>query len=152
ALVRDARRQSLPTHGHPRAGLCCALYCLWARRILEDASDPWASAVETLRRVTEATDEPEIDLILGYDGLLGTGYVVSTLHAAHAATEAGGFASVVRSAIAMGDDTDTTACVAGGITGLRDGRRSIPARWMEALRGKEIAQPLVDTLIARRST
>ena len=32
-LVRDARLQSRVTHGHLRSQLCCALYCLWARRL-----------------------------------------------------------------------------------------------------------------------
>lgn len=30
-LVADAQQQSKPTHGHLRAQVCCALYCLWAR-------------------------------------------------------------------------------------------------------------------------
>ena len=28
-LARDAMQQSLVTHGHIRAQLCCALLCLW---------------------------------------------------------------------------------------------------------------------------
>lgn len=44
ALVRDAHEQSRVTHGHPVVLVCCALYCLWARRILEGVPDPWRSA------------------------------------------------------------------------------------------------------------
>src|SRR4051794_2103291 len=51
ALVADARLQSRVTHGHVRSQACCALYCLWARRTLEGAADPWSEAVASLRNV-----------------------------------------------------------------------------------------------------
>ncbi len=56
---------------------------------------------------------------------------------------------VVKKAVALGHDTDTTACVAGGIAGLRDGIEAIPPRWREALRGQEMVQPLLEGLLAR---
>jgi ADP-ribosylglycohydrolase len=49
----------------------------------------------------------------------------------------------------MGNDTDTTACVAGGIAGLRDGIDAIPARWRSFLRGESIYRPLLDGLVER---
>ena len=58
ALVADAQRQSRVTHGHVRSWVCCALYCLWARRILQAVPDPWAAAVATLRS-TYAKGSPE---------------------------------------------------------------------------------------------
>jgi ADP-ribosylglycohydrolase len=63
--------------------------------------------------------------------------------------EQGSYEQVVRAAIRLGHDTDTTACVAGGIAGLRDGIGGIPQRWVEALLGRELYQPLVDRLLAR---
>jgi ADP-ribosyl-[dinitrogen reductase] hydrolase len=53
-------------------------------------------------------------------------------------------------AIALGHDTDTTAAVAGGIAGLRDGLQAIPERWRSALRGQELVQPMLETLLARQ--
>jgi ADP-ribosyl-[dinitrogen reductase] hydrolase len=50
-LIADAFDSSAVTHGHLRSKLCCALYCLWARRILDDAENPFENAVETLRRI-----------------------------------------------------------------------------------------------------
>jgi ADP-ribosyl-[dinitrogen reductase] hydrolase len=55
----------------------------------------------------------------------------------------------VRAAVSLGRDTDTTACVAGGIAGLWDGAAAIPVRWREALRGSELLQPLLDTMLKR---
>jgi ADP-ribosylglycohydrolase len=67
------------------------------------------------------------------------------------AHEAGGYEEVVRAAISLGKDTDTTACVAGGIAGLRDGIKAIPERWKNALRGKELYEEELRLLIEWRS-
>lgn len=57
-LVRDAQHQSRVTHAHLRAQLCCALYGLWARGILQDRAQPFDWAVATLRALYgEATPE-----------------------------------------------------------------------------------------------
>ena len=50
ALVDDACRQGLVTHGHPRSQVCCAMYCVWARRTLAGLPVDlgWADAVGIL--------------------------------------------------------------------------------------------------------
>jgi ADP-ribosylglycohydrolase len=79
----------------------------------------------------------------------GSGYVVATLRSARWAQDAGSYEQVVRAAVSLGRDTDTTACVAGGIAGLREGAAAIPERWREALRGRELLQPLFNALLKR---
>jgi ADP-ribosyl-[dinitrogen reductase] hydrolase len=152
-LVRDARLQSRVTHGHLRSQLCCALCCLWARRTAEGATDPWAAASESLRELIagETAAASELETAIRPDdppGGRGSGYVVDCLRSARLALGAGSFEAVVKAAVALGDDTDTTACVAGGIAGLRDGEEAIPDRWMSRLRGRELCDPLVDELCA----
>jgi ADP-ribosylglycohydrolase len=151
-LVADARAQSRVTHGHLRAQACCALYCLWARRILEGAADPWSEAVASLRSLH--ADEP--DFLEELDGTIrpddppegrGSGYVVDCLHSARWAVAAGPYEQAVKAAIALGHDTDTTACVAGGIAGVRDGVAAIPDRWRQALLGRERLDPLLYELL-----
>ena len=152
-LAADARLQSRVTHGHPRSQACCALYCLWARRTLDGAESPWNEAVATLRALY--ADEPEF---LGeLDGSIrpldpprvrGSGYVVDCLHSAHWAVEQGSYEQVVKAAIMLGHDTDTTACVAGGIAGLRDGVSAIPDRWKQALLGREQLDSLLSELLS----
>ena len=78
----------------------------------------------------------------------GSGYVVDCLRSARWATEQGSYEAAVRAAIGLGHDTDTTACVAGGIAGVRDDVGAIPARWLEALRGRELVEPLLERLLA----
>lgn len=154
ALVRDARAQSLVTHGHLRAQLCCALYCLWARRLLDDDDAPWDDAVRTLRALI--ADEPaaveELEASIRPDDPPlgeGSGYVVDSLHSARWAVEAPDFESAVRRAIRLGRDTDTTACIAGGIAGLMHGVAGIPVRWREGLRGETLYRPLLAGLLTR---
>jgi ADP-ribosylglycohydrolase len=153
-LIDLACSQSKLTHGHPRSQACCALYCLWARRILRGSADPWRDAVATLRGLCEY-DSP---LMLELEGAIrpdeppsgrGTGYVVDCLRSARLALAAGPYEAVVKFAVALGHDTDTTACVAGGLAGLRDGRSAIPGRWVDALRGKPIYEPLLGRLLER---
>ncbi len=154
ALVRDARAQSLVTHGHLRAQLCCALYCLWARRLLDDADAPWDDAVRTLRVLV--ADEPaaveELEWSIRPDDPPigeGSGYVVDSLRSARWAVEATDYESAVRRAIRLGHDTDTTACIAGGIAGLIHGMEGIPGRWREGLRGEVLYRELLAALLMR---
>jgi ADP-ribosyl-[dinitrogen reductase] hydrolase len=152
ALVADAHRQSLVTHGHLRSQVCCALYCLWARRVLQDVPDPWSAAVTTLRAIYGG-DSPacaELESSIRPDDMAegqGRGYVVDCLRSARWAVQAGSYEQVVKAAIGLGHDTDTTACVAGGIAGVRDGVDAIPERWRANLRGHELAAPLVERLL-----
>jgi ADP-ribosylglycohydrolase len=153
-LVHDAQTQSRVTHGHLRAQLCCALCCLWARRILAGIAGPWESAVAALREILSTGSEArrELEAEIRPDqgpGGQGSGYVVDCLHSARFAVAAGGYEVAVKTAVALGDDTDTTACVAGGIAGLRDGIEAIPLRWRSSLRGKELYEPLLAELQRR---
>lgn len=150
-LVQDAHDQSCLTHRHVTVQACCALYCLWARRFIEGSPDPWSDALATLRgiykdypshaRALEADVRPDAERTC-----TGTGYVIDCLFSAKQALDAGSYESVVKAAIALGNDTDTTACVAGGLAGLRDGLDAIPSRWREALRGRDDFEPLLHSL------
>lgn len=149
-LVRLVEEQSAVTHAHSRSQVCCALYALWARREMERVPDPWEDAVETLRGLYPKGGIPRFELethILGHsESPGGSGYVVDCLLSARAACEQPTFADTIREAIAFGNDTDTTACVAGGIAGIRHGRTGIPAVWLETLRGHEQLAPLIGKL------
>ena len=54
-------------------------------------------------------------------------HLYSSLRSARWAVGAGTYEQVVSAAIGLGDDTDTTACVAGGIAGLHLTRPDRPA-------------------------
>jgi ADP-ribosyl-[dinitrogen reductase] hydrolase len=151
-LIADAFDQSAVTHGHLRSQLCCALYCLWTRNLIDEIEKPWETAIAKMRQIfTENTIEgrefefyirPEADHETN-----GSGYVVDSLFSAKWAMNSGSYEQVVKSAISLGRDTDTTACIAGGLAGVRDGVDAIPIRWRENLRGMEICEPLLEKLI-----
>jgi ADP-ribosylglycohydrolase len=156
-LVEDAHAQSRVTHGHRRAQVCCALYCLWARRVLAGARAPWDEAVRALREIYRATPDAleELEWSVRPDDEIegkGSGYVVDCLRSARSVLAAPSFADVVRRAVQLGNDTDTTACVAGGIAGLRGGLGDIPAPWRAGLRGRELYEPLLQRLLLRAET
>ena len=154
-LIQDAYAQSHVTHAHLRAKVCCALYCLWAKSILNGfkIEQAWNDAVAKLRNYFQ--DKPEnleqLEFYIRPDELEkghGSGYVVDCLKSARYALQQPTYQDVIKTAIALGRDTDTTACVAGGIAGLYYGFDAIPQTWVEQLRGKEILEPLLARLYA----
>jgi ADP-ribosylglycohydrolase len=152
-LFLDAARQSLVTHGHPRSQMCCALYCLWARRTIERHPEPWTDAVSAAHQLASANPAWSWELtehIRPEDPPHGTGsgYVVDCLHSARLALQETTFESVVRRAVQLGNDTDTTAAVAGGIAGIRHGFSGIPARWVQSLKDRQVVEGLAGKLIA----
>jgi ADP-ribosyl-[dinitrogen reductase] hydrolase len=152
SLVAAAHRQSAVTHAHPRSQACCALYCLWARHELTQHPSPWDAAVQSLRSIYPASSPHRRELeevVLTYNAPTGSGYVVDSLQSARLACHATSYEKVIQSAVALGNDTDTTACIAGGIAGIRHGKTGIPAHWLASLRGKNILVPLLEQI--RRS-
>lgn len=155
-LVRDAQSQSRLTHRHPRSQVCCALYCLWARRELAGAPEPWREAVAALRELypDPSPEHQELEWSIRPDDEPvghGSGYVVDCLRSARMANLEADYENAVRSAVLLGNDTDTTATVTGGIAGIRYGVEGIPARWREKLRGQKLYQPLLEALLVRNA-
>jgi ADP-ribosylglycohydrolase len=155
-LARDADLQSRLTHGHARSRVCCALYCLWARRFLEGHAEPWAAAVASLRGLLPAEGEEREALEFHVrpdepaEGR-GGGYVIDSLRSARMIVERHArYEDAVIAAVKLGDDTDTTAAIVGGIAGVREGTGAIPGRWMEMMRGKAQAEPLIEWLAKLR--
>ena len=156
-LAEAAHLQSLPTHAHPRSQVACAVLSLTLRRILDRDMGP-EEALEDAAAVLEAHYAARTPFADELQGLMyapqrraptGSGYVVDTLWSAMHAVRERDFESAMRAAIAFGNDTDTTACVAGAIAGALHGIDAIPPRWMQALRGREIVEPLATRLLAR---
>jgi ADP-ribosylglycohydrolase len=154
SLVRDAHLQSLPTHAHLRSMVTCAYYCLVARACLDNIHNPWESAITELKSIYTSwhitSERPgllnELALILNStlrDHPTGSGYVVDTLWTAKKAMEESSYEDVIKASIAFGKDTDTTACVAGGLAGIRFGLGGIPGHWLKQLRGFELLAPAI---------
>lgn len=152
-LAEDAHLQCLVTHGHITNHVCCALYCLTARRLLDGM--PFAAArddaLKSLRAIyaddPEYAEELEFRLQPDEPGIWqgkGGGYVVDSLRSAFMIMEdAKDYEEAVKRAVALGNDTDTTACITGGLAGVQFGASDIPQRWLDALRQREDAEALL---------
>lgn len=154
-LAEAAHLQSLPTHAHPRSLAACALLSLTLRRILDRDLGPDEALEDAVAALAanyagRAPFADELQALMDAPqrhSPTGSGYVVDTLWSAVHAVRDRDFEGALRAAVAFGNDTDTTACVAGAIAGALHGIDAIPPRWMQALRGKEIVEPLAGRLL-----
>jgi ADP-ribosylglycohydrolase/protein-tyrosine phosphatase len=155
-LVQWAVTASGVTHGAALPRVACALYVLLAARLLDSSGGPvapgaaLAGACEAL--AAQVADTPLADALadlLAWDRRMGGGHVADSFWSAWEAFEgADSYGATVTRAIRLGRDTDSTAAIAGGLAGIRWGIDGIPAAWLAAMRGHDVAGPLVDGLLA----
>jgi ADP-ribosyl-[dinitrogen reductase] hydrolase len=156
-LAERAHRSSRITHGAPACQVGCALYVLVARELLADERDrtvALARAIELLRIEYGRLDDPApaaaADALLAWPTREGRGHVSDSFWSAWAAFgEADDYRSAVVRAVQYGNDTDTTAAIAGGLAGIYWGVESIPRAWLNGLRGKDVVDPLLNRLKRR---
>ncbi|SEP19196.1 ADP-ribosylglycohydrolase family protein [Trujillonella endophytica] len=135
-----ARRISALTHGDPSAGEGCAIFSELIRVAL-DGGDPLTAIPATLELVPpEHRDRWAAVLAENWTPDQATernGAVWPTLGQAVWALRTGrDVAEVLRLVIDLGGDTDTVACVAGGLAGAVHGMGGIPSRWASAVHGR----------------
>ncbi len=81
------------------------------------------------------------------DQIDSSGYDLSTLEAAvWSLLHNDNYKDTVLAAVNLGDDTDTTACVAGGLAGILYGYDAIPELWLKQLRGRDQAEAIARKL------
>ena len=133
------------THGHERSAWCCWLHLRVVHHLADGATvvDAIARAQAEGREALPRT-HPEaayLDRLLHEDfaalpreHVRGSGYVVASLEAAWWALAGGSdYRDVVLRAVNLGQDTDTTACIAGGPAAIAFGLGDIPAHWLDQL-------------------
>ena len=138
------RQASAVTHAHPRSQIACMIYVGVACALLAGRSARSAAQEGVLDAVSACLDtdlEPELEhyaLLADVDAfcalpdaaIASSGYVVHTLQAAlYCLNNARSFRDCALAAVNLGDDTDTTAAVAGSLAGIAWGEGSIPAAW-----------------------
>lgn len=157
-LVNDAHRQCLITHANITNQVCCALYCLVARRLLEgmNFNAALSHSVQNIREIyadmSDYNEEFEFRLQPDEPDIWrgnGSGYVIDSLRSAFMIMrEAGCYEDAVKRAVSLGNDTDTTACILGGLAGIAFGYDSIPERWINTLRQKASVEELLSKLLS----
>jgi ADP-ribosyl-[dinitrogen reductase] hydrolase len=136
------------THGHFRSVMACFCYVELAINLLNSNSPAQAyrrmqTTVNTFA-IEQNFAPAEMILfnrLLGQDiavvpsqNLQASGYVLHTLEAAiWCLLTTDSYETCVLQAINLGEDTDTTGCVAGGLAGLQYDFEAIPSRWIQGL-------------------
>lgn len=110
----------------------------WYRRHekFEGALPVWEPLLDTV----SLTEKPE--------GEIGSsGYVVDTLTASlWCLLTTDSYRECLLKAVNLGEDTDTTGAVAGGLAGLVYGYDGIPRDWLDALKGKTVIEKACEAM------
>lgn len=125
----EVRAVSAITHAHELScGLCVELVRV-ARRLAAGEGVVRAAGEHAWLR-----ERPEREVRSG-------GFVRDTFEAAlWCLLTTTSYAECVLAAVNLGEDTDTTAAVAGGLAGIAYGMEGIPVEWLARLRGKDVIE------------
>lgn len=149
------------THGHMRSIIACFYYLEFARQII-DGTDKFQIYKNLQTDISKflssiAVNPKEIKF---FDRLLkqeiyelpeveikSSGYVLHTLEASiWCLLNTDNYKSATLKAVNLGDDTDTTGAVTGGLAGLLYGYDSIPKKWINQIARKADIEDLANRL------
>lgn len=160
------KKVSSITHGHIRSIIACFYYLEFAKLIFEgnDKFETYTSLQTALPEFLSSLGivQMEIDLFgrilkgdihqLSDQEIQSSGYVVHTLEASiWCLLTTTNYQEAVLQAVNLGNDTDTTASVTGGLAGLLYGIQSIPEHWLTQLARKEDIENLAERLALKIS-
>jgi ADP-ribosylglycohydrolase len=162
-LLRYAERASCLTHRHLRSQMACGIYCVLVAALLEGLSpaEAYQQTIEKVRPVYQELPyggelphfEPVLSGKIGEypeDKIKSSGYVVHSLEASiWCLLTSNSYAEAVLKAVNLGEDTDTTATITGGLAGIYFGLSTIPAEWLNALARKDDLTTLFDKFAAK---
>jgi len=158
------------THAHIRSIIACFIYLEYGIEILKD-NDKWKAyknMQETVNKFlmnNEMCSQEEIDKfhsilenkvgnydlakldLLKEEEISSSGYVLHSLEASFwCILNSNSYEETVLKAVNLGDDTDTTGAIAGGLAGLIYGFENIPENWKNQLARKNDILELCDKL------
>lgn len=154
------------THGTKRSQMSCGIYILIAIELLKNKyekdqdlrleeivnngieiakeyyldNDDFQHALHHFDRILNANikDTPK-------DIIRGRGYVVASLEAAlWCLLNNDSYKETALAAVNLGEDTDTTAAIAGGLAGIYYGYDEIPSHWLEQIAKFDFINELID--------
>lgn len=113
------------THAHRTSTDACVIFVELMRDVMNGTPPSWALHLK-------GVSEHEIR---------SGGFVLDTLRAATwCFVNTNSYEECVLAAVNLGDDTDTTAAVAGALAGTAYGMDAIPQEWIDTLRGKDLIE------------
>lgn len=164
--VHVLNQASAITHAHPHLLGICAHYIAfvgelvqWAQKHPDQTQAPVAELLKAANQseLVKAQDLPytvDVEALLArdYESLDGSGYVLSSIETSYwCLAHSRSFEEATLKAVNLGQDTDTNACIVGGLMGLIQGLEGIPGEWLESLRNRalldDIYLPFTDKLL-----
>ncbi len=152
------------THGHIRSVIACFYYLEFALKLIEE-KDKFEIYKILQTEITDHLNSLEINTaeITLFDSLLkhnihekneenifSDGYVVHTLEASiWCLLTTDNYKDAVLKAVNLGEDSDTTGAVAGGLAGVLYGYASIPPDWIRLLAKSNEIENLAQRLSER---
>jgi len=160
-IFQKVKEISSITHAHFRSVFACFIYILYVLEIL-DGKDKNQAYQNMQSKVNGFISENDFniqelhlfDRILKYDiatfsrdEIYSTGYVLYSLEASlWCVLNSNSYEETVLKAVNLGNDTDTTGAIAGGLAGLIYGFENIPKKWKNQLARKNDILGLCDKL------
>lgn len=139
-LAEFARRESRLTHPNPACADAVACYVLAVAHLVERPGDrAGALAAVTAWSAAQACAEVQGWLALAWRGegvpyTPQTGFVrIAFVHAFRHLCLGSGYVAALRETLAGGGDTDTNACIVGGLVGACEGSDAIPTTLRDAV-------------------
>ena len=148
------------THAHIRSRICCFIYIEFVLKLLSGKekiiafeemknevsnflyNEPIFSQneIDKLHRILQTkviNEEKETLVEIPESEINSSGYVLSSLEASlWCFLKSNSYEDAVLKAVNLGEDTDTTAAITGGLAGLYYGLENIPQKWIDILARK----------------
>ena len=146
-LIDRVHQVSCITHAHPRSQMACGIYISIVIALLE-GNTPESAYRLGLDRIEPVyqkypydLEKPHFDRVFSreierfpVEDINSEGYVIDTLEASlWCFLNTSSYSEAVLNAVNLGEDTDTTAAVTGGLAGIYYGVESIPIEWITAI-------------------
>lgn len=160
-LYQTVKEVSSITHGHFRSVFACFIYVIFSIELIKgkDKKEAYKYTQKLVLQFSEmqSFNPKEIQLfdrvlkndISEYheDSISSGGYVLHSLEASlWCFLNSENYSEAVLKAVNLGEDTDTTGAITGGIAGIYYGFESIPKEWVNVLARKEDIEKLCEKL------
>jgi len=160
-IYQTVKEISTITHGHFRSVFACFIYVIFSIQLIKGKSKSQAYqymqdvALEYAEKQWFSLSELELfqrvlkNDISKYseDEIRGSGYVLHSLEASlWCLLNSESYSEAVLKAVNLGEDTDTTGAITGGLAGIYYGFGNIPQKWVEELVRKEDIETLCEKL------
>jgi ADP-ribosyl-[dinitrogen reductase] hydrolase len=156
-IIEKSFEVSALTHNHMRSKIACALYSLLLSALLKGGNlyEALANANRIIAPYIPKEEEIHFRRITNFEVLQlnrstvkSTGYVIDTLETClWCLFNSSDYKGAVLKAVNLGDDTDTSAAVTGGLAGIVFGMAHVSSKWTKSLAKLNYIEKLIKKFI-----